>query len=1005
MKQFVSKIRTRLQNNQGNSFIVVVATISFLAVLTAALLVAVALIYRLKAYDINTRDNFYYLEQAMDEIYAGVGSDSMAYLNQAYDDTIEVLVYYDAGEGTYKTKSNTEANAIMKKTYMHLLSSDTNYSNMTDLKAHLISFLSYPYDDSTDDGKEGVQIEIDKIIPQENQITISGLTLSRRATYSTVNARSGKDGKTNGKGVAQGDTFVQSITTDLVIGEPAFEVNFNSNSTELNELYEYSMIADMGIEITDANGNSAIGNKVNIAGNIYAAADFYNKTYNEEPGKLKWANSGSTTDTIEKEQIQKVNNYDEIDKHSKNPRLDDCDGVNVKSKYSGIYVDGAELTIGSDRLIIPGTLAALNKAEITISSIANTSDSYADIWVDSMVLDGYALKQDVEGNNLAGASLYMKAKVYASDDLELNAQASRVSLNGEYYGYNYASTDNRTYSSSALGIKSKIFSKNTDAAYKNGKSVDGQAHYNSSAIIVNGDDATLDLSNTDALYVAGQAYIEVSKKTTESTEKTAVNYEVTTTYDDEGKVVNLTNPLSLTDEVTTETESYLTAKDSEGNDILDKDGNPVGSLDGINASDNYTTSSSDTSKQSVLQDYRTGEAISIKSNQLAYIPTYLVHDDADGLYVSIPTYNRDLEMYKDFFDDLDKVPVIKSVVEGKSYYFFDFSEAKKGMNEYMELYASLFDPTLKDVNEETPGDKRGLTNIVEYEFFEIKELKVKDGDDNGIYTNSAITTKVGDKFTIKASEKSVKALTTAASNINSKRGTVVGETQGGQTSLDYASSITTALQSQYKEVKWMLTDTSKSDEFVTEAHYLAEDLLTPINHYFDFSLITDDTSKYCALESGYGVWISNGDVKVGANSYSINGGKERNYDKAFKNNKVRGIIFAKGDVTFDLDVDEFEGLIVTGGKIKINNFSASKKTMVLNSNAEIVKSVLRECDASQGNTDDKNFGYVCKLFRLYESTYKPVEESQATDVTSMKSISAIQFEDIISFKNWTQNVE
>ena len=1005
MKQLVSRIKTRLNNNQGNSFIVVVATVSFLAILTAALLVAVALIYRLKAYDLNTRDNFYYLEQAMYEIYAGVGGDSMKYLNQAYDDTIEVLVYYDADEGTYKTKSNTEANAIMKKTYMHLLSTDTNYSNLDNLKQHLIGFLSYPYDDSTDEGKEGIQLEINKIIPQDHQVTVYGLTLSRRATYSTVNARSKKNSDEYGKDVAAGDTFVQSITTDLVIGEPAFEVNFNSNSTELNELYEYSMIADMGIEITDANGNSAIGDKVNIAGNIYAASDFYNKTYNENPEELKWASSTATTDTIEKEQIQKVNNYDIIDKNSKNPRLADCDGVNAKSMYSGIYVDGAEVTIGSDRLIVPGTLAALNKADITVTSLANTSDSYSEMWVDSMVLDGYALKQDVDGKTTAGASLYMKAKVYASDDLELNAKSSRVSLNGEYYGYNYASTDNRTYSTTALGTKSKVYSSTTDAALKNGKSVDGQAHYNSSAIIINGDDASLDLSNTDALYVAGQAYVEVSKKTTESKEDTTVNYEVTTSYDENGKVTNLAEPVSMTDKVKTETDEYLSAKDANGNTILDADGNPVSDLTGTTASDNYTTSSANTSKQSVVQDYRTGEAISIKSNQLAYIPPYLVHDDENGLYVSIPTYNKDLEIYKDFFEDLDRVQVIKSVVEGKAYYFFDFTNAKKGMNEYMELYASLFNPADKDVNEKTPGDKRNLTNIVEYEFFQVKELKVKDGDDNGIYTNSAITTKVGDKFTIKASENSIKALTTAASNINSKRGTIVGETQGSQTSLDYASSITTALQSQYKEVKWLLTDKSKNNDFVNEAHYLSEDLLTPINHYFDFSLITDDTSKYCALESGYGVWISNGDVKVGAQSCSINGGKENKYERSFKNNKVRGIIFAKGDVTFDLDVDEFEGLIVTGGKIKINNFSASKKTMVLNSNPEIVKSVLRECDASQGNTEDKNFGYVCKLFRLFESTYKPVEETEATDVTSMKSISAIQFEDIISFKNWTQNVE
>ena len=47
------------KNNQGNTFIMVIVTLSFLAVLTSALLVAIALCYKLKALDINSRDNFY----------------------------------------------------------------------------------------------------------------------------------------------------------------------------------------------------------------------------------------------------------------------------------------------------------------------------------------------------------------------------------------------------------------------------------------------------------------------------------------------------------------------------------------------------------------------------------------------------------------------------------------------------------------------------------------------------------------------------------------------------------------------------------------------------------------------------------------------------------------------------------------------------------------------------------------------------------------------------------
>ena len=54
--------RGKKLHNQGNTYIMVVATLSFLSILVAAILVAVALCYRMKAYDINARDNFYYFK-------------------------------------------------------------------------------------------------------------------------------------------------------------------------------------------------------------------------------------------------------------------------------------------------------------------------------------------------------------------------------------------------------------------------------------------------------------------------------------------------------------------------------------------------------------------------------------------------------------------------------------------------------------------------------------------------------------------------------------------------------------------------------------------------------------------------------------------------------------------------------------------------------------------------------------------------------------------------------
>lgn len=975
------KRKKRKQRNQGNSFIMVVATVSFLAVLVAAILVAVALCYRLKAYDINTRDNFYYLEQAMDEIYAGVGGDSMQLLNQAYDETLEVMVYYDTKTKSYVTMDNDQANKMMKETYMTLVKNDTRYSNSTNIKTRLEEFLSYPYDDSTTDGQEGVQLSVGNVIKNTDDVTVCNLVLKREAKYSTVNARSRKDSEANGKTAGASDTFVQSITTDLVIGKPEFDVNFNNISADLSDLYGFSMISDMGIEITGKEGKSAIGNKVNITGNVYAASDFYNKSYNEDPGELKTVNDVGTT--VETKQIQKVTSYTDTE-------LENCNGLAQKSMYSGLYVDGATVVMASDRIIVPGTIAALNCADITISNIANSSVDYADIWADGIVLDGYALKQNAEGTRLKGASLNMKARAYVYDDLEVNANSSNVLLNGQYYGYNYASTDNRTYTDASIQKGMRKFTKDTNAGITDGQGIEGQAHYNSSAIILNGEDTTLDFSLVSALYVAGQSYIEVSKdikesKTTETVSYTVKNGEVTQ---------------AMTDEVKSKSYSYPTTSTKNGEAV-----------------DNYTTT--DNKAGTAIQDYRTGEAISIKSNQLAYIPSGQVHDEEDGLYLSLPERLRQIDAYKGIWSNFDRIPVIKTVISGKPYYFLDFSKSDlkntNVMNQFIADYAALFDESTKTEEDGmTTGEAYGLMDITDYDYFQVKMLKVSEETEadayKNIYTNSAITTKVDDTFTIVASEKNRAPLLQAVTNINNAidEGNNVGQKLGtGGSSTVLSANVSAKLQDQYKEMKWLLTNSSTEGEFVTEAHALKEEVITPLNHYFDYSLVNSANSKYCALECGYGVWISDGNVEIGAQTFKI-GSDSGTYTTSFKGGKVRGIVIAKGDVTFADDVQEFEGLIVTGGKIIVNNFDKvnGKNTMSFLANEEVVKTVLRECDASRGaSSKNKNFGFVCDIFRLFESQYVAPEESDDTPIESMKNISAVQFEDILSLRNWKKNVD
>ena len=940
------KPRGKRKSNQGNSFIVVVATISFLAVLVAALLVAVAMCFRLKAYDINSRDNFYYLEQAMDEIYEGVGAISMKHLNAAFDETSEVLVYYDTNTKSYVTMNNSDANKLMKSTYVNKLKSETRlkYEN---IKNTLYNMISNQYDALS--APEGVQISVDNVIWNDDVLTLKDIVLKREAEYSTVNTK-----KTTKPAAT---TFVQSITTDLTISVPDFEVNFDTVGTDISELYDFVLISDMGVEV------SGIGTSSEITGNIYAAADFYNKEYN------KSSSDGIVQDEDEETRKQPLNN--KVNSYS-DDRLDDCDGVTEKSMYSGFYVSGAKVSIMADKIIVPGSIAAMNCANLNVvGSIEESGATETKVWADSIILGGYSRKASASSSSYRGSTLKMRADSYVYDDLEVNATGSSFALSGAYYGYNYASTDNRKYSDEFIAASTnrkytddvKINDGNYIGDDASGGHLVGQAHYNSSSVVINGEDSTLDLSEVSTMYIAGQAYVEMSKAST-------TNTYVATEEDDNLTLTAVTDTTPDDDSVEkVDIDTYSYENQSDENYTLNEDGT-----------------------KTRIQDYRTGEALSIKSNQLAYIPPYNVKQDVDGsLYVEWPTILTHTDYFQDIWDDLSKVPVIKTVVSGSEYYFYDFSQAKDEvtMNRYMEEYAKLFD--VISGTSHTTGELADFYNIREYEAFKVNNFSV---DENKIYSNSAISVKRDGKVTIKADSKSVAPLLEANSDLDaSLQGTSdVTDTSSDVEKTIYAKNVTSGLQKQYKEMKMLLTDTSTNTAAVTYAYGADEGSITPINYYFNFeglNGITESTDRgnlqsKNRMNSGYVVFLGEGDVNVKADN--VDG-------------RVKGIVMCKGDVTFDSNVKEFEGLIVAGGKIIVNhsiNFVA---------NAEIIKSVLRECDESGNLSGTEDLSAICALFRHYISDNTSTTPDSSSNVESMKSVTAVQYEDILAFKNWKKNVD
>ena len=120
--------------------------------------------------------------------------------------------------------------------------------------------------------------------------------------------------------------------------------------------------------------------------------------------------------------------------------------------YSGLYVDKAKVSIVADRLIVPGSIAAMNCADLSIVGSGRDEDTKkSQVWTDNIILGGYARKTGTGEDDYRGADLEMVANAYVSDDLELNSSGSNYILDGNYFGYNDSTTDNmRSFSRAYL---------------------------------------------------------------------------------------------------------------------------------------------------------------------------------------------------------------------------------------------------------------------------------------------------------------------------------------------------------------------------------------------------------------------------------------------------------------------------------------------------------------------------------------------------------------------------
>lgn len=152
---------------------------------------------------------------------------------------------------------------------------------------------------------------------------------------------------------------------------------------------------------------------------------------------------------------------------------------NVYAGKDGILIKGAGADWqfkNMDRVVCRGTVEVKEAAKLTVKS---NKDFTVSLWANDILVNG--------------ATAVLNGRTYLSDDLTLKGKNSKVTLEKEYYGY-------------GNGAKLK-----TDGSLETNPSDNVQAgSQNSSAMLINGLNSTLDMKKLNKLVLAGRAAIATS---------------------------------------------------------------------------------------------------------------------------------------------------------------------------------------------------------------------------------------------------------------------------------------------------------------------------------------------------------------------------------------------------------------------------------------------------------------------------------------------------------------
>ncbi|MBO4904982.1 MAG: hypothetical protein J5367_07135, partial [Lachnospiraceae bacterium] len=399
-------------NDKGSTIITVIVAIAFVTILTSIILGTSVMNVRMKGIDKRTKDDFYFAEKSLNDIYTGIGQDLAEKAAQEYETAFNKVGTVE-GSNDYNLSETAEKN--FREAFVTTAKAFADALTVTDLQKYVLSASKGKVDSITDveyQTKNGAHTDS---VSDAYRVAIKGVRVY----------------------VEDSNHFRSVITTDIIIDIPG--VDFLGTNADVSD---YVLIANEGLYI---NGNAW------ITGNVYA-------------GVHEDKRSDSTF---------KIDDYDfeeDTDKYSRGVYTDETHYTGV---FGGINIKDGKAEFKSNYIVSKGdvtlssspTGGASPKLKVYTPS-AGGDANLANMWVTSIrtikKADITPLTTPIPSPLTEEPTIDIDANVFALNDLALNANNTSVVLKGNYYGYNDKTLPN------LLGLKTGRDDSESSAIIVNG---------------------------------------------------------------------------------------------------------------------------------------------------------------------------------------------------------------------------------------------------------------------------------------------------------------------------------------------------------------------------------------------------------------------------------------------------------------------------------------------------------------------------------------------------------